>query len=78
MTVQEALIAAKEKLQTVSIVSTEENLDAMLGVIRLLGNCITFLSAPPAPPVPETEPKESDEKEPEPEEGNDHADPDPE
>ncbi len=78
MTVQEALIAAKEKLQTVSIVSTEENLDAMLGVVRLLRNCIAFLSAPPAPPVPETEPKESDEKEPEPEEGSDHADPDPE
>ena len=73
MTVQEALIRAKEKLQTVTIVSTEENLDAMLGVIRLLRDCIAFLSAPPAPPAPESEPKE-----PEPEEGNDHADPDPE
>ncbi len=73
MTVQEALIRAKEKLQTVTIVSTEENLDAMLGVIRLLRDCIAFLSAPPAPPAPEPEPKE-----PEPEEGNDHADPDPE
>ena len=74
MTVQEALIRAKEKLQTVTIVSTEENLDAMLGVIRLLRDCIAFLSAPPAPPAPE----EPEQKEPEPKEDEGHEDPDPE
>lgn len=59
MTIQEALKTARNKLMTVTVASTEENLEAMLGAVKLIKDCINFLDTLPKK---EEEQKEAEEK----------------
>lgn len=59
MTIQEALKTARDKLMTVTVASTEENLEAMLGAVKLIKDCINFLDTLPKK---EEEQKEAEEK----------------
>lgn len=74
MTLLEVLTAVKSTLNEIQV-KGEDNLDRLLGSIRAVGNCITTLSTPPAS---DTMTQEPEPVEAEPEEGNNHADPDPE